>query len=134
MEPITTHTPLIATRSRDGATAGHPAERVRIVSTQGICGGKPRIDGHRIQVEEIPIWHERMAMSPDEIVSEYPSITLADVHAALAYYYENRERIDADIDASKRYAAGMRAKAVPSLLHEKLRRRKANTTDDSLLR
>ena len=52
------------------------------------------------------IWHERMGMSPDEIVSEYPSITLAEVHAALAYYYENRERIDADIEAAKRPRGG----------------------------
>ena len=41
-------------------------------------------------VEDVAIWHERMGMSPDEIVSSYPTITLSDVHAALAYYYENR--------------------------------------------
>jgi uncharacterized protein (DUF433 family) len=92
---------------------GHPADRLRIVSTPGICGGRPRIDGHRIQVEDVAIWHERMGMSPDEIVSEYPSITLADVHAALAYYYENRERIDSDIEAGKRYAVEMKAKSGP---------------------
>ena len=72
------------------------------MSTPGICGGRPRIDGQRIQVEDVAIWQERMGMSPDEIVSEYPSITLADVHAALAYYDENRQRIDADIEAAKR--------------------------------
>jgi Protein of unknown function (DUF433) len=55
-----------------------------------------------------------MGMSPDEIVSEYPSVTLAEVHAALAYYYENRERIDGDIEAAKRYAEEMRARAVPA--------------------
>ena len=71
-------------------------------------------------------------MSPDEIVSDYPSITLADVHAALAYYYENRERIDADIEAAKKYAEEMRAKAGPSRLEEKLRRRKADATEDPL--
>lgn len=35
----------------------------------------------------------------------------AAVYAALAYYYENRERIDADIEAAKRNAGDMRAKA-----------------------
>jgi uncharacterized protein (DUF433 family) len=79
------------------------------VSTPGICGGRPLIDGHRIQVEDVAIWHERMGMSPDQIVSEYPSLTLADVHAALAYYSENRERIDAEIEAAKKYAEEMRA-------------------------
>jgi uncharacterized protein (DUF433 family) len=132
MEPTVTQTPNVPTQSANGVTAGHPADRVRIVSTSGICGGRPRIDGHRIQVEDIAIWHERMGMSPDQIVSEYPSITLADVHAALAYYYENRERIDADIEAAKQYAEEMKAKAGPSRLQEKLRQRNADATDDSL--
>ena len=114
----------------ESSTAGHPSDRVRIVSTPGICGGRPRIDGHRIQVEDVAIWHERMGMSPDEIVTEYPSITLAEVYAALAYYYENRERIDADIEAAKRYAEEMRAKAGPSRLHEALRQRQTDIADD----
>jgi hypothetical protein len=80
----------------------------------------------------VAIWHERMGMNPAEIVSEHPSITLIDVHAALAYYYENRERIDADIEASKRYAEEIKAKAGPSRLQEKLRQRKADDPVDPL--
>jgi len=86
---------------------------VRIVNTAGTCGGRPRIDGHRITVEDVAIWHERMGMSPDEIVSAYPSITLSDVHAALAYYYENREQIDADIIEGERFIQEMKAKLGP---------------------
>jgi uncharacterized protein (DUF433 family) len=70
MEPTTTSTPNVPTQSAHGSTTGHPADRLRIVSTPGVCGGRPRIDGHRIQVEDVAIWHERMGMSPDEIVSE----------------------------------------------------------------
>jgi uncharacterized protein (DUF433 family) len=132
MEPTTNQAANAPTLSTNGPTAEHPADRVRIVSTPGICGGRPRIDGHRIQVEDVAIWHERMGMSPDQIVSEYPSITLSDVYAALAYYYENRERIDADIEAAKRYAAEMRAKAGPSRLQGKLRQKKADASNDSL--
>jgi uncharacterized protein (DUF433 family) len=134
MEPTTTQTPNASTQSADGGAGDHPADRVRIVSTPGICGGRPRIDGHRIQVEDIAIWHERMGMSPDQIVSEYPSITLVDVHAALAYYHENRARIDADIEATKKYAEEMKAKAGPSRLEEKLRQRRPDAPDDSLPR
>src|SRR5713226_3655314 len=116
--PTTATTPLI--------TPGLPAQdRVRIVSTPGTCGGRPRIDGHRITVEDIAIWHERMGMSPDEIVSAHPSITLSDVHAALAYYYENRGQIDAAIRESDRFVEVMRAKAPPSLLKQKLEQRNA---------
>lgn len=46
-----------------------------IESTPGICGGKPRIAGHRIRVEDIVVWHEKMGWSPDEIVSQSPTIT-----------------------------------------------------------
>jgi uncharacterized protein (DUF433 family) len=54
-------------------------ETTHIVRTPGICGGKPRIDGHRIKVEHIAICHERMGMSPDEIVTCHPTINLAQV-------------------------------------------------------
>jgi uncharacterized protein (DUF433 family) len=128
MEPMTTHTQA----ERTGATSGPPLDRVRIVNMPGTCGGRPRIDGHRITVEDVAIWHERMGMSPDEIVSEYPSITLSDVHAALAYYYENRAQIDAAIEEGKRFVAEMRAKAGPSRLQELLTARKAHAPDDSL--
>src|SRR5438105_2540757 len=65
--------------------------------TPGICGGKPRIAGHRITVQNVVIWHERMGMSPEEIAAAYPSITLADVYAALAYYLDHRDEIIARI-------------------------------------
>jgi uncharacterized protein (DUF433 family) len=126
---------LTATESfagRDEGTDRMPVDRVRIVSTPGICGGRPRIDGHRITVEDVAIWHERMGMSPDEIVSAYPTITLSDVHAALAYYYENRERIDAEIEAGRKFVEEMRAKAGPSKLQEMLKARTADVPDDPL--
>ncbi|MBX9757484.1 MAG: DUF433 domain-containing protein [Beijerinckiaceae bacterium] len=108
------------------------ADRVRIVSTPGICGGRPRVDGHRITVEDVAVWHERMGMSPDDIVSSHPTITLSDVHGALAYYYENRERIDADIEEGKAFVDEMRSKAEPSRLQDLLKARKANGPNDPL--
>ena len=51
--------------------------------TPGVVGGKPRISGRRITVQNIAIWHERMGRSADEIATEY-DLTLADVYAALA--------------------------------------------------
>jgi hypothetical protein len=83
-------------------------------------------------VEDVAIWHERQGMSADEIVSSHPSIGLAEVHAALAYYYDNRERIDADIREGEREIAEMRAKAPPSVLEEKLRQQKADAKDDTV--
>lgn len=87
--------------------------------TPGVCGGKPRIAGHRIRVEDIVIWHEQMGMSPDEIVSEYPSINLADVYGALSYYHDHVDEIRRDIEEDKAYAKQMQAKT-PSLVQQKL--------------
>lgn len=76
-----------------------PTDRVRIVSTPGTCGGKPRIAGSRIQVKHLAIMHERQGMSPEDIVSEFPHLTLVDVYAALAYYHDHREAMNAEIAA-----------------------------------
>lgn len=131
MEPMGQTTTSTQAAPIDGP-GGPPLDRVRIVSTPGTCGGQPRIDGHRITVEDVAIWHERMGMSPDEIASEYPTITLSDIHAALAYYYENRDRIDAAIEEGKRFAEAMRAEAGPSRLQDILKARKADAPDDPL--
>jgi uncharacterized protein (DUF433 family) len=104
----------------------------RIVSTPGTCGGKPRIDGHRIKVEHIAVMTERMGMTPDEIVTELPTITLAQVHAALAYYYDHKQQIDADIDEGRRFVEELKAKSPPSKLRQLLEARKANGPNDSV--
>ena len=76
-----------------------------IEATPGTCGGKPRIAGHRIRVQDIVLAHQRQGMSPDEIVSAYPTITLADVYAALAYYHDCQAEIDADIRQADEFDA-----------------------------
>ncbi len=67
--------------------------------TPGVTGGKPRIAEHRITVQNIVIWHEWMGRSADEIATEY-GLTLVDVYAALAYYYDHRIEIDESIRES----------------------------------
>jgi uncharacterized protein (DUF433 family) len=48
-----------------------------------VAGGKPRIAGHRITVQDIVIWHERLKVSADEFASDY-GLARSDVYAALA--------------------------------------------------
>jgi uncharacterized protein (DUF433 family) len=86
----------------------------------GFCGGKPHLIGHRIKVQHIAVWHERMGMTAEEIVATYPSISLPAVFAALAYYHGHRAEIDADIRADTEFVAEMKAKAGSSKLQEKL--------------
>ena len=77
--------------------------------TPGISGGKPRIAGHRITVENIVIWHERLGKSADEIAGDY-DITLADVYAALAYYFDHRIEIDQSLEVSRAFVNSLRKK------------------------
>jgi uncharacterized protein (DUF433 family) len=85
--------------------------------TPGVVGGKPRIVGHRITVQNIVIWHERMGMSADEIATNY-CLTLADVYAALAYYYDHRLTIDEAIKADEALITELR-NLTPSKLPQK---------------
>lgn len=84
----------------------------RIEVTPGVAGGKPRIAGHRITVQNVAIWHEWMGNTADEIATEY-DLTLADVYAALAYYYAHQEEIDRSIRESERFVEALRTR-IPS--------------------
>jgi uncharacterized protein (DUF433 family) len=77
--------------------------------TPGVCGGKPRIAGHRITVQNIAIWHERLGRSADEIAAEY-DLSLTEVYAALAYYFSHREEIDRSISEDEAFVDQMKSK------------------------
>lgn len=93
-------------------------EHIEIV--QGAGGPKARIAGSRIRVQDVAIWYEKLGMSADEIVDEYPSLTHADVYAALTYYWDHREEIEARIVADDALAEEIRRER-PGLLEERLR-------------
>ena len=69
-------------------------EKRHIAMDSAVCGGKPCIAGTRIRVWDIHVWHDLQGMMPEEIVAEFPQITIADVHAALTYYHDNRELLE----------------------------------------
>lgn len=94
-----------------------------IEATPGVAGGRPRIAGRRITVQNIAIWHERLGLDPDEIAAEH-DLSLADVHAALAYYFDHREEIDRAIAADESWIASLR-KRTRSPLRRKVNRRAA---------
>jgi uncharacterized protein (DUF433 family) len=61
----------------------------RIVTDEGILGGQPHIAHRRIRVKDIVQWYDLLKMDADEIAAAY-DLELADIFAALAYYYHNR--------------------------------------------
>ena len=72
------------------------------------CGGKPCVAGTRIRVWDIHVWHNLRGQSPEQIVVEFPQLTLADVHAALAYYFDHREEIQRQAKEDEEFVAQMK--------------------------
>jgi len=78
-----------------------------LVRSPDVCGGRLRIDGTRITVNQIVAWYKQghspwvSIPSGEEIADQYSHITLAQVYVALAYYHTNREEIEADLAAEK---------------------------------
>ena len=95
------------------------APRERILKTPDLCGGRAHIAGHRVRVQDVAAWHEHQGMSPDEIVLHIPTISLADVHSALAYYFDHVQEIEEEMRADRAFAEEFRRRH-PSLLDAKL--------------
>ena len=66
-----------------------------------IRGGRPCIAGTGVSVRRIAVW-QNMGYTPEEIVNNFGCLSLAQVHAALAYYYANKAEIDSDLKAEER--------------------------------
>ena len=86
--------------------------------TPGIMGGKPRIAGHRISVQNVVIWHNEMGHSVEQIAEDY-NLNLADVYAALTYYYDHKEEIDRSMLEDEKFVEEMK-RQYPSKLKKKL--------------
>jgi uncharacterized protein (DUF433 family) len=66
-----------------------------IVKEPGYCGGKATIDNTRVRVNNV-VWLHKQGRTPAEILEAYPDLSLAQEHAALAYYYDHVEEIEAE--------------------------------------
>jgi uncharacterized protein (DUF433 family) len=100
--------------------AAAPSLADYIVKTPGVCSGQPRIAGTRIKVKHVYTWVERSGMTPAQVVAEYPQLTRAQVHAALAYYWSHQEEIQQDIADEENLVADLKAQAGSSRLRERL--------------
>ena len=70
-------------------------EIAHIVQDPTVLGGKPFIEGYRIAVHHIAWWYLQ-GESAEALAAEY-SLTPAEIHAALAYYYDHRAEIDDEL-------------------------------------
>src|SRR5205823_8862984 len=66
-----------------------------ITRTPGVRGGRPCVAGTGVSVMRIAGWYKQ-GWIPEEIARRL-ELTLAQVHAALAYYHANQEEIEANL-------------------------------------
>jgi len=77
---------------------------------------RPVVSGTDIKVSQVASEYEHLGMTPDDIVAAHPHLSLADVHAALAYYYDHRDAIRREWQQAESVITALRAR-FPSRLH-----------------
>ena len=77
-----------------------------------IRAGRPEIAGTGVTVMRVTAWY-KMGLTPEEIATQYGRLSLAQVHAALAYYHANSEEIEADLAQEEAFADSVDRESEP---------------------
>ena len=85
--------------------------------------GIPWISGANTKVVEVVLDKLAHDSSPEEMHEQYPHLSLAQIHAALSYYYEHQAEVDADIEQRDRYVENLRAQQKNPLTRKELESR-----------
>jgi uncharacterized protein (DUF433 family) len=85
-------------------------------------GGPARLERMpRIRVAQIAIDYLNHGWSVDEICIHYPHLKRAEVHSAMAYYFDHQAEIDGEIDQEQEAIEASRKKAEPTAVEQRLR-------------
>ncbi len=75
--------------------------------------GVPVIRGTRHKVMQIVMDVKEHGWTPEEIHYQFPDLSLAQIHSALAYYWDNRDAIEKDIQDYCEFSDRMREELRP---------------------
>ncbi len=89
------------------------------IDGRGVAG----LAGSRIKVQDLVACQRVNELTTEQLIAEFPELGPARVHAALAYYHDHTDLIDAEIEEGTRYADEMRAKNPNRFTREELRAR-----------
>jgi uncharacterized protein (DUF433 family) len=78
------------------------------------------IAGANTKVIEVVLDKLAYGWSPEETHFQHPHLSLGQIHAALAYYYEHQEQLDSDIAKRRQEVEKMAADSLDSPLRRKL--------------
>lgn len=62
------------------------------------AAGIARIDGSRLKVIHVIKQMLATNASPDQLHTAFPDLSLSQIHAALAYYYDHKSQLDSEIE------------------------------------
>lgn len=82
--------------------------------------GVALIRGANTKVVEVVLDKLAYGWSPEEIHFQHPHLSLAQIHSALAYYYDNQEKLDSEIEAFRQNAQALRPAVTNPSLRQKL--------------
>jgi uncharacterized protein (DUF433 family) len=83
----------------------------------------PIIAGTTMKVVELITSVKAYGWSPEELLQAYPHLTLSKIYSALAYYWDYKAELDADMERRYQYAEKLRKEAGESQAAKKLRAR-----------
>ncbi len=81
----------------------------------------PFIKGTSMKVVELVTSVQAYGWSPEELHFQYPHLSMSQIYSALAYYWEHKEEIDADMKRRFEYSEKLRLEAGESILAKRLR-------------
>jgi uncharacterized protein (DUF433 family) len=84
--------------------------------------GRAWIDKTNVKVIEVVLDHLAYGWSPEEMHYQHPHLSLAQIHAALAYYFDHQAEFDKQIEAGLKNAEQLAAASKDSPLRRRLRR------------
>ncbi len=85
--------------------------------------GIPWIVGANTKVVEVVLDKMAYGWSPEEMHRQHSHLSMAQIHAALSYYYEHQDEVDADIERRDRYVEELRAQQKNPLTRAELEAR-----------
>lgn len=96
-------------------------EKVRYAHIDHNSEGTPFVASTQTKVEEIVLDHIAWHWDAETIHRHHPHLSLAQIHSALAYYYDHQTEMDASIEAGLRQTAKIRASLTESPVRLKLK-------------
>ncbi len=75
---------------------------------------------------------EVQGRTPDQIIDAFPHLTLAQVHAALSYYFDHRSEIQDNLKNDEEFVEQLRKHRGPGVLERRLKSTAPGRQDDAV--